>query len=296
MRLILAGLIFIATLTGCSQAQSDSKSALEPGGTASSNSDAKSASSALPVPAPTPTPEAPTPTPSQATADGHTWVLSQRKPDGSTWTATLVIGTPVSVSEAEGQADSSALASCDLNSARDAVVPMTITNASTTQRFAIEADTTFQFASADLEQKYESPYDSLASKLGLTADEDLSVGFGYGDHACDDAPASFGLSNDKLEPSTQSAGDLVLVLRNFYSPAHPHGDSRFFSKIFVWSQAPYARDSGLGDGAGYTTAVTGPRVTKQIDAPGFFFPINATTRCNDPETNALQGAACVPEQ
>lgn len=204
---------------------------------------------------PTPTPiETPTPLPPPSIVPSgftQTWLQGFVATGGYTETVAVSVGTPESIGAdyprqvSTGSCSSVGLSgsdctrttftsghSCTANKTTDAVVPISVESSSTTSAFSqvVGARLTFQSSS---QLQYEAYYDSGP--------------------VCNDG-SSGGLAESSMSTNTLKSGEgttlpMFLIIENYYTPDHPHGDPSLLAGIVMYvAGATTSSTAWAGDG------------------------------------------------
>lgn len=222
--------------------------------------DKANAASATDNPSPTPTEttsstptETPAPLPPSIVPSGfaQTWSQGFVATGGYTETVAVSVGTPESLGAAyprqvsTGSCSSIGLSgsgctrttftsghSCTANKTTDAVVPISVDSTSTTSAFSqvVGARLTFQSSS---QLQYEAYYDS-----GPVCNDGSSGGL-----------AESSMSTKSLKSGEGTTLPMFLIIENYYTPDHPHGDPSMLAGIVIYvAGATTSSTAWAGDG------------------------------------------------
>ncbi len=173
---------------------------------------------------------------------------------GYTFSGSVSLGSPTHPTPGLTEGTLVAGSACDIDDQTDAVIPGVVNLTNTTSGFNTQATVTMDWSSESI-VGIEAGYSN-----GPTCDGDQGSG-----------TDEFGLqSNDALAPNSGIETDIFIVISDYYTPDHPHGDKSLLEQADLTLV-----DSSTSSGNTISPdGLTGPGVTSADDDE---IPLASTT-------------------
>lgn len=187
----------------------------------------------------------------QAGATTKTWTFTAKSSNGYSESGSIAVGTPQRYKTNLANGSYLASTSCSITAQTDGVTPFVITVTNTTKNFSTKGVATFSVT---------VPYEDTDATAPTVNFEANWTGTGSGE--CDSSSTDrLGLiSTTALAPNDDTELYGFFIIANYYSPAHPHGDTALLTRVEISLASELS--SGTGDIVYTTESLSGPGVAQ----------------------------------